>query len=154
MRTFIYSFNLNIFRLNCNFRISFKLLHFTTHYSTFISSNRFLDGKLVIERNATIALRLALENCKACQIKKPECSDVPNVCFPEVECRDTFAGPVCGPCPEGWCGDGKVHTYLFETFISIYENITKVFICQIRNTKILCLFNCACICKCVIMHSF
>jgi len=61
-----------------------------------------------IERNATVILRKALEDCKACQIKKPECDDQPPICFPDVECRDTYSGPVCGPCPPGWCGDGRV----------------------------------------------
>ena len=69
---------------------------------------RTVETKVKIERNATVTLRKSLEDCKACQIKKPECSDEPPICFPDVECRDTFDGPVCGPCPQGWCGDGKV----------------------------------------------
>ena len=67
-----------------------------------------MEEKVKIERNATVILRKALEDCKSCQIKKPECSDQPPICFPDVECRDTYSGPVCGPCPPGWCGDGKV----------------------------------------------
>ena len=46
-------------------------------------------------------LRKALQECKACRIKRPECSDDPPPCFPKVECRDTNDGPVCGPCPQG-----------------------------------------------------
>ena len=67
-----------------------------------------MEKKVKIERNATVILRKALEDCKACQIKKPECDDQPPICFPDVECRDTYSGPVCGPCPPGWCGDGRV----------------------------------------------
>ena len=54
-----------------------------------------------------MALRKALQECKACQIKRPECGDDPPPCFPKVECRDTYDGPVCGPCPNGFKGDGK-----------------------------------------------
>ena len=79
------------------------------YYSTiYIFYFRTVETKVKIERNATVTLRKSLEDCKACQIKKPECSDEPPICFPDVECRDTFDGPVCGPCPQGWCGDGKV----------------------------------------------
>ena len=70
--------------------------------------SRFMEKKVKIERNATVILRKALEDCKACQLKKPECGDQPPICFPDVECRDTYSGPVCGPCPPGWCGDGRV----------------------------------------------
>ena len=80
----------------------------TSHLTVFFIDSRTMEEKLKIERNATVILREALEDCKACQIKKPECGDNPPICFPDVECRDTFDGPVCGPCPQGWCGDGKV----------------------------------------------
>ena len=55
-----------------------------------------------------MSLRKALQECKACKIKKPECGDDPPPCFPRVECRDTYDGPVCGPCPPGFKGDGRV----------------------------------------------
>ena len=54
------------------------------------------------ERDETMALRKALQECKACNIKRPECGDDPPPCFPRVECRDTYDGPVCGPCPTGF----------------------------------------------------
>ena len=79
------------------------------YYKGVFNDSRTMEEKVKIERNATVILREALEDCKACQIKKPECRDNPPICFPDVECRDTFDGPVCGPCPQGWCGDGKVH---------------------------------------------
>ena len=86
-----------------------------------------MDTKLKIERNATIILREALEDCKACQIKKPECKDTPPICFPDVECRDTFDGPVCGPCPQGWCGDGKVNNIIkLHKYISHYDIMAVV----------------------------
>jgi len=72
-----------------------------------IEAIRLTESKVKLERNATVTLRKALEDCKACQIKSPECSDDPPICFPEVECVDTYDGPVCGPCPPGWCGDGR-----------------------------------------------
>ena len=83
-----------------------------------------------IERNATVTLRKALENCKGCQIKKPECSDDPPICFPNVECRDTYDGPVCGPCPQGWCGDGRVYRYLY---IDTHTNPHKIIRVIIRR---------------------
>ena len=54
-----------------------------------------------IQKQETMLLRKALQECKACRIKRPECSDDPPPCFPKVECRDTNDGPVCGPCPQG-----------------------------------------------------
>lgn len=55
-------------------------------------------------------LRKALQECEACKIKKPECSDIPYPCFegpPRVDCRDTIEGPRCGSCPPGYKGDGR-----------------------------------------------
>ena len=81
-----------------------------------------MEKKVKIERNATVILRKALEDCKACQLKKPECGDQPPICFPDVECRDTYSGPVCGPCPPGWCGDGRVLIY---NLLKIYHHSLK-----------------------------
>ena len=67
-----------------------------------------LKGEVKVQRDETITLRKALQECKACKIKKPECGDDPPPCFPRVECRDTYDGPVCGPCPQGFKGDGRV----------------------------------------------
>ena len=69
---------------------------------------RKLKGEVKVQRDETITLRKALQECKACKIKKPECGDDPPPCFPRVECRDTYDGPVCGPCPQGFKGDGRV----------------------------------------------
>lgn len=67
-----------------------------------------MKGEVKVQRDETITLRKALQECKACKIKKPECGDDPPPCFPRVECRDTYDGPVCGPCPQGFKGDGRV----------------------------------------------
>ena len=71
-------------------------------------NSRKLKGEVKIQRDETTNLRNALLECKACKIKKPECGDDPPPCFPRVECRDTYDGPVCGPCPQGFKGDGRV----------------------------------------------
>ena len=63
---------------------------------------RNLKKEVNNERDQTTALRKALQECKACNIKRPECGDNPPPCFPRVECRDTYDGPVCGPCPTGF----------------------------------------------------
>jgi syndecan 4 len=57
------------------------------------------------QREETMLLRKALEDCEACKIKKPECTDLPYPCFdgpPRVDCRDTAEGTECGPCPPGY----------------------------------------------------
>merc|ERR1712213_204916 len=71
-----------------------------------IEALRKLKAEVNIQKQETMLLRKALQECKACRIKRPECSDDPPPCFPKVECRDTNDGPVCGPCPEGYRGDG------------------------------------------------
>ena len=67
--------------------------------------------KLEVEtqRGETHLLRTALQECEACRIKKPTCADVPYPCFegpPRVDCRNTDDGPLCGPCPPGYKGNG------------------------------------------------
>ena len=55
-------------------------------------------------------LTFVFQDCEACKIKKPECSDFPYPCFegpPRVDCRDSVDGPVCGPCPPNYKGDGR-----------------------------------------------
>jgi len=66
-----------------------------------IEALRKLKAEVNIQKQETMLLRKALQECKACRIKRPECSDDPPPCFPKVECRDTNDGPVCGPCPQG-----------------------------------------------------
>ncbi|CAB4057461.1 THBS2S [Lepeophtheirus salmonis] len=63
--------------------------------------------KLLVVTLQTSSLRESILNCKACQVKKPECSDIPSPCFHGVKCRNTPDGPVlCGPCPIGYRGNG------------------------------------------------
>ena len=72
-----------------------------------IEALRKLKEETNNHRRETTALKKALQECKACRIKRPECSDDPGPCFPGVDCRDTADGPVCGPCPPGFDGDGR-----------------------------------------------
>ena len=63
-------------------------------------------------------LRKALEDCEACKIKKPECTDIPYPCFegpPRVDCRDTVDGTQCGPCPPGY----KVEADTYLIFVNL-----------------------------------
>jgi hypothetical protein len=46
-----------------------------------IRALRTLRIEINMQRNSTYMLRRALEECKACQIKKPMCSDIPPPCF-------------------------------------------------------------------------
>ena len=62
------------------------------------------------QREETMLLRKALQDCEACKIKKPMCSDIPYPCFegpPRVDCRDTVEGPECGNCPPMYKGNGR-----------------------------------------------
>jgi len=75
-----------------------------------IEALRRLKQEVKTQREETMLLRKALEDCEACKIKKPECTDVPYPCFegpPRVDCRDTVDGTQCGPCPPGYKGDGR-----------------------------------------------
>jgi len=72
-----------------------------------IEALRKLKAEVNIQKQETMLLAKALQECKACRIKRPECSDDPPPCFPKVECRDTNDGPVCGQCPQGFKGDGR-----------------------------------------------
>jgi len=75
-----------------------------------IEALRRLKQEVKTQREETMLLRKALEDCEACKIKKPECTDIPYPCFegpPRVDCRDTVDGTQCGPCPPGYKGDGR-----------------------------------------------
>lgn len=75
-----------------------------------IEALRKLKLEVKTQREETVLLRKALEDCEACKIKKPECSDIPYPCFdgpPRVDCRDTVDGPLCGSCPPSYKGDGR-----------------------------------------------
>ena len=70
-----------------------------------IEALRRLKQEVKTQREETMLLRKALEDCEACKIKKPECTDIPYPCFegpPRVDCRDTVDGTQCGPCPPGY----------------------------------------------------
>uniref|UniRef100_A0A0K2TSG3 Uncharacterized protein n=1 Tax=Lepeophtheirus salmonis TaxID=72036 RepID=A0A0K2TSG3_LEPSM len=67
--------------------------------------NRLKD-QINLQKVETSSLRESILNCKACQVKKPECSDIPSPCFHGVKCRNTPDGPVCGECPIGFEGNG------------------------------------------------
>nr|XP_023019808.1 uncharacterized protein LOC111508514 isoform X1 [Leptinotarsa decemlineata] len=55
-------------------------------------------------------LRRLIEQCQACRNPPPTivatCESHPPGCYPGVRCRNTPAGPICGPCPRGYVGDG------------------------------------------------
>ncbi|KAL7988986.1 hypothetical protein Chor_007905 [Crotalus horridus] len=50
---------------------------------------------------------------------KPKCEA--NTCFPGVHCIDTTDGYQCGPCPEGFTGDGIICTDIDEACLDIDE---------------------------------
>ena len=52
-----------------------------------IEALRKLKAEVNIQKQETMLLAKALQECKACRIKRPECSDDPPPCFPKVECR-------------------------------------------------------------------
>ena len=83
--------------------VCFRLLIATLQ--EFIEALRRLKLEVKTQREETMLLRKALEDCEACKIKKPECTDTPYPCFegpPRVDCRDTVDGTQCGPCPPGY----------------------------------------------------
>ena len=43
---------------------------------------RKLKEEVKNQREETMLLKKALQECKACRIKRPECSDDPPPCFP------------------------------------------------------------------------
>ncbi|KAM3843768.1 thrombospondin-4 isoform 1-T1 [Vipera latastei] len=72
----------------------------------------------------TAFLRNTIAECQACGLgigsfptpsphpPKPKCEA--NTCFPGVHCIDTTDGYQCGPCPEGFTGDGIICTDIDE----------------------------------------
>uniref|UniRef100_A0A3Q1JXP9 Thrombospondin 4a n=1 Tax=Anabas testudineus TaxID=64144 RepID=A0A3Q1JXP9_ANATE len=56
----------------------------------------------------TSFLRNTISECQAClggtEVVKPRC--VPGVCFRDDMCIETVDGVECGPCPDGYTGDG------------------------------------------------
>lgn len=49
-----------------------------------IEALRKLKAEVNIQKQETMLLSKALQECKACRIKRPECSDDPPPCFPKV----------------------------------------------------------------------
>ncbi|XP_013923011.1 PREDICTED: thrombospondin-4-like, partial [Thamnophis sirtalis] len=72
----------------------------------------------------TAFLRNTIAECQACGLgiggfptpsphpPKPKCEA--DTCFPGVHCTDTTDGYQCGPCPEGFTGDGIICTDIDE----------------------------------------
>ncbi|XP_039272110.2 cartilage oligomeric matrix protein-like [Styela clava] len=68
-------------------------------------------GKLTL---ATQKMTQAILECKACGIDRKDDCDLSNPCFTGVECTNVERGVKCGPCPEGYMGDGKTCTFIKE----------------------------------------
>ncbi|KAM7368829.1 hypothetical protein PAMP_013136 [Pampus punctatissimus] len=81
-------------------------------------SNQMLDLTKVINElkdiliqqvKETSFLRNTISECQACglggtEVVKPKCA--PGVCFRDGKCTETADGVECGPCPDGYTGDG------------------------------------------------
>jgi thrombospondin 2/3/4/5 len=123
-------FHKNEFNSTLNQIILFSKLTKIATLQELIEALRKLKEEVKNQREETTSLKKALQECLACKIKKPQCGDEPPPCFPKyfnvlckivaskrdtlqalltirVECRDTNDGPVCGPCPPGFKGDGR-----------------------------------------------
>nr|XP_055036115.1 thrombospondin-4-B [Misgurnus anguillicaudatus] len=70
-----------------------------------------LKDVLIQQVKETSFLRNTISECQACglggtdePVTKPKC--VPGVCFRDDMCLETEDGVECGPCPDGYTGDG------------------------------------------------
>ncbi|KAA8584439.1 hypothetical protein FQN60_008224 [Etheostoma spectabile] len=68
-----------------------------------------LRDVLIQQVKETSFLRNTISECQACglggtEVVKPKCA--PGVCFREDMCIETAEGVECGPCPDGYTGDG------------------------------------------------
>ncbi|KAJ7986974.1 hypothetical protein DPEC_G00333930 [Dallia pectoralis] len=69
-----------------------------------------LKDVLIQQVKETSFLRNTISECQACGlggsevVAKPKCS--PGVCFRDDMCIETNEGVECGPCPDGYTGDG------------------------------------------------
>ncbi|XP_052444895.1 thrombospondin-4-B-like [Carassius gibelio] len=68
-----------------------------------------LKDVLIQQVKETSFLRNTISECQACglggtEVVKPKCT--PGVCFRDDMCIETAEGVECGPCPDGYTGDG------------------------------------------------
>uniref|UniRef100_A0A8C2D391 Thrombospondin 4b n=1 Tax=Cyprinus carpio TaxID=7962 RepID=A0A8C2D391_CYPCA len=68
-----------------------------------------LKDVLIQQVKETSFLRNTISECQACglggtEVVKPKCT--PRVCFRDDMCIETAEGVECGPCPDGYTGDG------------------------------------------------
>ncbi|KAK5900379.1 hypothetical protein CgunFtcFv8_025341 [Champsocephalus gunnari] len=68
-----------------------------------------LKDVLIQQVKETSFLRNTISECQACglggtEVVKPRCGA--GVCFRDVRCIETADGVECGPCPDGYTGDG------------------------------------------------
>uniref|UniRef100_A0A8C9YSV3 Thrombospondin 4b n=1 Tax=Sander lucioperca TaxID=283035 RepID=A0A8C9YSV3_SANLU len=68
-----------------------------------------LKDVLIQQVKETSFLRNTISECQACglggtEVVKPKCA--PGVCFRDDMCIETADGVECGPCPDGYTGDG------------------------------------------------
>nr|AAH95593.1 Thrombospondin 4b [Danio rerio] len=68
-----------------------------------------LKDVLIQQVKETSFLRNTISECQACglsgaEVVKPKCA--PGVCFRDDMCIETAEGVECGPCPDGYTGDG------------------------------------------------
>uniref|UniRef100_A0A672RPK7 Thrombospondin-4-B n=1 Tax=Sinocyclocheilus grahami TaxID=75366 RepID=A0A672RPK7_SINGR len=69
----------------------------------------FLCLHACLQVKETSFLRNTISECQACglggtEVVKPKCT--PGVCFRDDMCIETAEGVECGPCPDGYTGDG------------------------------------------------
>uniref|UniRef100_A0A8C2D1A8 Thrombospondin 4b n=1 Tax=Cyprinus carpio TaxID=7962 RepID=A0A8C2D1A8_CYPCA len=69
----------------------------------------FLCLHACLQVKETSFLRNTISECQACglggtEVVKPKCT--PRVCFRDDMCIETAEGVECGPCPDGYTGDG------------------------------------------------
>ncbi|XP_066589978.1 cartilage oligomeric matrix protein [Prorops nasuta] len=78
-----------------------------------IEATRRVWKEIELNRQETQHLRHLIENCAGCHVPVTEppprigC-DMNSPCYPGAYCRESPAGPQCGPCPSGMTGNGRV----------------------------------------------
>uniref|UniRef100_A0A8C5H1E3 Thrombospondin-4-B-like n=1 Tax=Gouania willdenowi TaxID=441366 RepID=A0A8C5H1E3_GOUWI len=60
----------------------------------------------LLQVKETSFLRNTISECQACGKTNPQYQCGPGVCFREGMCIETLDGVECGPCPDGYTGDG------------------------------------------------